>query len=182
MDFRVENVVAAADLGCRVDLTKASRIGGFRRSGFPSVVLKLRDPKAAVLAFESGKIVCAGAKSEDEARRAVASAVKKLSACCEKPPRSVEVKITNIVASGSLGGEVDLEGAARVLDRVIYEPEQFPALICSVRDPRAVVLVFSNGKIVCAGAKSLREARAAVEGLKKRLDEAGLIRRNRRWA
>ncbi len=74
-------------------------------------------------------MVCTGAKSEKEARRAVMKVVKELKKggiiIISKP----ELKIQNIVASGGLGGMIDLEKAAYTLDHAMYEPEQFPGLI-----------------------------------------------------
>ena len=74
-------------------------------------------------------MVCTGAKSEKEARRAVIKVIKELKKggiiIIGKP----ELKIQNIVASGILGGMVDLEKAAYTLEHTMYEPEQFPGLI-----------------------------------------------------
>ena len=38
---------------------------------FPGVIHRMIDPKTVVLIFASGKIVCAGAKQEEEIRRSV---------------------------------------------------------------------------------------------------------------
>ena len=62
---------------------------------------------------------------------------------------------------------VDLEGlcerAGVSASRLIYEPEQFPQLIFRMDSPRVVFLIFSNGKIVCLGAKSTEEAHEAFK-------------------
>jgi len=36
----------------------------------------------------------------------------------------------------------------------MYEPEQFPAIIYRMQDPKTVLLLFASDKIVCTGAKS----------------------------
>ena len=38
-----------------------------------------------------------------------------------------------------------------------YEPEIFPGLIFRIEDPKVVLLIFTNGKIVLAGAKSRQQ-------------------------
>ena len=44
----------------------------------------------------------------------------------------------------------------------IYEPEQFPGMIIKQKGPKATYLVFSSGKIVIAGCKSLEELNQTV--------------------
>jgi len=41
----------------------------------------------------------------------------------------------NIVASASLGGQVDLEKTVSTLRKTMYEPEQFPGLIYRMDEP-----------------------------------------------
>lgn len=68
----------------------------------------------------------------------------------------------NIVASGNLHAEVDIERSALMLENSMYEPEQFPGLIYRMDDPKVVLLIFSSGKIVCTGAKKEQQVRDAV--------------------
>ncbi|MDH5375228.1 MAG: TATA box-binding protein [Candidatus Bathyarchaeota archaeon] len=88
-----------------------------------------------------------------------------------------EIKITNIVASGSLGASVDLEGLASepVGGSLMYEPEQFPAAIYRMESPRVVFLIFSTGKIVCVGAKKEEDVYEAVENLRRRLEDMKVL-------
>ena len=39
------------------------------------------------------------------------------------------------------------------MDNVEYEPEQFPGAILRLSDPKLTLLLFKNGKLICAGAK-----------------------------
>lgn len=66
-------------------------------------------------------------------------------------------KIENIVASAALGVELDLYEIAQEVKDVEYEPEQFPGAILKLKDPRASLLLFKNGKIICTGCKSAAE-------------------------
>ncbi|MEM3399481.1 MAG: hypothetical protein QXP42_01485 [Candidatus Micrarchaeia archaeon] len=72
-------------------------------------------------------------------------------------------KIENIVASANFGVELDLYAIAMKVKDVEYEPEQFPGAILKLREPRASLLLFKNGKIICTGSKSEAEVKRALE-------------------
>ena len=74
-------------------------------------------------------------------------------------------KIVNIVISTSLEHKVPLERLIMDLPNTEYNPEQFPGLIMKIREPRASFLIFSSGKVVCTGTKSLDEVELALERL-----------------
>ena len=174
----IENVVASATLNQKVDLNavvKGYPGVEYRPEQFPGLVFRLKRPKTATLIFSSGKMVCTGAKSEKEAKRAVMKVVKELKKggiiIISKP----ELKIQNIVASAGLGGMIDLEKAAYSLGHSMYEPEQFPGLIYRMADPKVVILLFASGKLVCTGAKKEEDAYVAVEKLHTLLEETSLI-------
>jgi transcription initiation factor TFIID TATA-box-binding protein len=176
--IRIENVVAAATLNQRIDLNavvKSFPSVEYRPEQFPGLVFRLKKPKTATLIFNSGKMVCTGAKSEKEARRAVMKVIKELKKggiiIISKP----ELKIVNIVASVSLGGMIDLEKAVRPLGKTMYEPEQFPGLIYRMDEPRVVILLFASGKLVCTGAKKEQDVHDAVHKLSRMLEEKELI-------
>ena len=85
------------------------------------------------------------------------------------------VHIQNIVASGELGGDIDLESVVYKLRRVMYEPEQFPGAVYRMNDPKVVFLIFSAGKLVCVGAKKEQDVYDAVDKLKRILEEKEVI-------
>ena len=174
----IENVVASATLNQKVDLNavvKGYPGVEYRPEQFPGLVFRLKRPKTATLIFNSGKMVCTGAKSEKEARRAVMKVIKELKKggiiIIGKP----ELKIQNIVASADLGGMIDLEKSAYSLGRTMYEPEQFPGLIYRMDEPKVVILLFASGKLVCTGAKHEEDVYEAVNKLHQKLEEQELI-------
>ncbi|XHH10609.1 MAG: TATA-box-binding protein [Candidatus Bathyarchaeia archaeon] len=174
----IENVVASATLNQKVDLN--SVVKGYpgveyRPEEFPGLVFRLKRPKTTTLIFSSGKMVCTGAKSEKEARRAVIKVIKELKKSGIIIISKPELKIQNIVASGVLGGMADLEKAAYTLEHTMYEPEQFPGLIYRMVDPKVVILLFASGKLVCTGAKKEEDVYVAVEKLHVLLEETNLI-------
>jgi transcription initiation factor TFIID TATA-box-binding protein len=176
--IRIENVVASVTLNQRVDLNavvKGYPDVEYRPAQFPGLVFRLKRPKTATLIFNSGKMVCTGAKSAKEARRAVTKVVKELKKSGIIIIGKPEIKIVNIVASVSLGGLIDLEKSAYSLGRTMYEPEQFPGLIYRMDEPKVVILLFASGKLVCTGAKKEGDVYIAVGKLHKKLEEEDLI-------
>ena len=178
LDINIENVVATASLGQKLDLIaimKVFRNVEYRPKKFPGLVFRLKKPKTATLLFSTGKMVCTGAKSEKLAKSAVRKVVKELKnndiIILGKP----ETVLQNIVATANLHSKVDLEAAADVLDNVMYEPEQFPGLIYRMGDPKVVILVFASGKLVCTGGKSAKMVDVAVAKLHGILEENELI-------
>jgi len=176
--INIENVVATATLNQRIDLNSIVRLFPgveYRPERFPGLVYRLKKPKTATLIFSSGKMVCTGAKSERQARKAIMKVVDELKrngiVILGKP----EIQIQNIVASAGLGGKIDLEKTTYSLKRTMYEPEQFPGLIYRMDDPKVVILIFTTGKLVCTGAKKEAEVPRAIAKLKETLEEKGLI-------
>jgi transcription initiation factor TFIID TATA-box-binding protein len=176
--IRIENVVASATLNQRVDLNavvKGYPGVEYRPEQFPGLVFRLKRPKTATLIFNSGKMVCTGAKSEKEAKRAVMKVVRELKKSGIIIIGKPELKIQNIVASANLYGLIDLERSAYSLGRTMYEPEQFPGLIYRMDVPKVVILLFASGKLVCTGAKKEEDVFEAVSKLHKTLEEEDLI-------
>jgi len=174
----IENVVASASVDQRIDLiaiTKNFPDTEYHPEQFPGLVFRIKSPKTATLVFSSGKMVCTGAKSEEQAIKAVRSVVQKLRKGGIKIKKDAVIVIQNMVASVNLGGRVHLERAARSLPRSMYEPEQFPGLIHRMLDPKTVILIFASGKLVCTGAKKESDVYRAVHHLHTMLEEKELM-------
>ncbi len=176
--INIENVVGTAKLNQKIDLNavvKGYPGVEYRPEQFPGLVFRLKRPKTATLIFNSGKMVCTGAKSEKESRRAVMKVIKELKGSGIIIIGKPELKIVNMVASGNLGGIIDLEKAAYTLRKTMYEPEQFPGLIYRMDEPKVVILLFASGKLVCTGATKEKDVYEAVSKLHKTLEEEELI-------
>jgi len=85
-----------------------------------------------------------------------------------------KIKNENVVASTSLGKELDLQVIARVLGGAEYEPEQFPGLIYRLKEPKTAILLFRSGKVVCTGAKSPENVKIAIDIVTKQIEAAGI--------
>lgn len=174
----IQNVVSSASINQRVDLnmiTKNFVDVEYHPDVFPGLVFRLRSPKTAILIFSTGKMVCTGAKSEEQSRKAVQEVVRRLKKGGIPIKNEAEVVVQNIVASVNLGGKIHLEEAAKQLPKSMYEPEQFPGLIHRMADPKTVFLLFASGKLVCTGAKKESEVYRAVNNLHTMLEEKGLM-------
>ncbi len=80
-----------------------------------------------------------------------------------------EIKIVNIVCSASLGQDIPLIKLAETLPNTEYNPEQFPGLVMRIREPKTSALIFSSGKIVSTGAKSMRKVKESIKAIIKNL-------------
>ena len=176
--IRIENVVASATLNQRIDLkavVKGNPTVEYRPETFPGLVFRIKRPKSAILIFRTGKMVCTGAKSEKEAKRAVRKVVRELKKSGIIIVGKPEIKVVNMVASANLSGRIELEDCAYSLGRTMYEPEQFPGLIYRMDEPKVVILLFASGKLVCTGATKEEDVYKAVGKLHKKLEENELI-------
>jgi transcription initiation factor TFIID TATA-box-binding protein len=180
LTIQIQNVVASVVFNQTFDLNAIynafPEITEFKER-FPGLIFRLRKPKTAMLIFRTGKMICTGGKSEKEARRAILTVVQKLKKGGIKVAEKPKIDITNMVASASLDGFIDLDRlySENREAKIIFEPEQFPALIYRWESPKVVFLVFSTGKIVCVGAKKTKDIYEAVGKLQRSLEESDLL-------
>jgi len=67
-------MVASGNLGGKIHLESAARImprSMYEPEQFPGLIHRMLDPKTVLLLFASGKLVCTGAKKEEDVYRAV---------------------------------------------------------------------------------------------------------------
>jgi len=174
----VQNVVATSSLGTTIDLIEIMKVSAnveYRPIKFPGLVFRLKTPKTATLIFTTGKMVCTGAKSSKEARRAVRKVVRELKNQGFIIRGSPKIKVVNMVSSADLGVGIDLEEASYVLDNIMYEPEQFPGAVYRMADPKVVILIFSSGKLVVTGSRSEEQVYEAVDKIRSILVDNELI-------
>ena len=74
-----------------------------------------------------------------------------------------EIEMVNIVVSTSLETDVPLEKMVATLPNTGYNPEQFPGLVLRIKDPKTSALIFSSGKVVCTGARTLADVDRSIE-------------------
>ncbi|MFQ6051875.1 MAG: TATA-box-binding protein [Candidatus Hydrothermarchaeota archaeon] len=178
--MKIENVVASTSLEKELDLETialALENAEYEPEQFPGLVYRLKDPKTATLIFGSGKLVCTGAKSIEDVRRAIEKTIAQINEAGVEITTEPEIVIQNMVASADLNTELNLDAIAIGfgLENVEYEPEQFPGLVYRLKDPKVVVLLFGSGKLVCTGAKKPEDAERAVQKVIEELKGLGLM-------
>ena len=180
VDFkiRVENIVASAAIGVLIPLEKiVSKLEGmeYEPEQFPGLVYRMQNPKAAALIFGSGKIVCTGARSLEDVRTVFKKVVNIVEKAGTKVPKNFKTQVENIVASAKLEHNLNLDTIAFNLENSEYEPEQFPGLVYRMTEPKVAFLLFGSGKIVCTGARSIKDVHIAVEKVSKKLKQIGAL-------
>ncbi len=70
----IQNIVSSINLGGKIHLEKTARTlprSMYEPEQFPGVIHRMVDPKTVILLFASGKLVCTGAKTEQDVYRSV---------------------------------------------------------------------------------------------------------------
>ncbi len=174
-NLKIQNIVATTSLGKPVSLTKLARTQSnteYNPEQFPGLVLRIKEPKSAVLVFSSGNLVCTGTKSVAQVRQVIDAVIKQIAKIGVKITDRPKVTVQNIVASGSIDLNLNLNLLALQLENTEYEPEQFPGLVYKLVDPPATFLLFSNGKLVCTGTKDKEQLEESMRQLNRNVRAA----------
>ena len=171
---KLQNIVSTANLGCQLKLRQIAlqaRNAEYNPKRFAAVIMRIREPKTTALIFSSGKMVCTGAKSEEDSKKA-SRKYAKIIRSLGFPVEFKDFKVQNIVGSCDVKFQISLSKLNIQLGRLYnndngnnknkkyichYEPEIFPGLIYHNIDPEIVLLIFVSGKIVLTGAKERQE-------------------------
>ena len=86
-----------------------------------------------------------------------------------------DIIIENIVASSKIAEELDIEQLSKNIIDSNYNPEEFNGLTVKFEDPKVAVLILSNGKVICTGAKDIKDINTSLEKISKKLKDAGVI-------
>jgi len=81
VSFKVENIVASANLNVELDLfTIATMVDNveYEPERFPGAIMRLKELGTTLLLFKNGKMICSGAKSEKQVSESIKKAVELL--------------------------------------------------------------------------------------------------------
>ena len=155
---KLQNIVSTCDLECTLHLREIAlraRNAEYNPKRFAAVIMRIKQPKTTALIFASGKMVCTGARSEEDSRiasRQYAKIIMKLG----YPVKFSKFKIQNIVASCDVKFPIRLEGlASKYLKFCSYEPEMFPGLIFHMVNPKIVLTGAKNRNDIYKGFKEI---------------------------
>ena len=173
-DLKVTNCVVSCDTFTKYvleDLADKLIKAEYNPESFPGLVYRLDEPKASILVFSTGKLICSGSKSLEQATIAIKNTLRDFKEQGIAVSDKLEVKIVNMVASASLGKRMDLNRIVFELPECEYEPEQFPGVVHRISKPKLVFLLFSSGRIVITGAKSLEMITEGIDVIEKELKD-----------
>ncbi len=178
-NMQIQNVVSSISLNVKLPLNELLhhlKDSEYEPEQFPALIFRLSgETKGSFLIFQTGKVVCIGAKSIVGSKKAFKELLSLIRKAGVKVPRKYTVKVENIVATDRICDALDLDIIAFDLEKSEYEPETFPGIVYRVYDPKASFLLFSSGKIVCAGARTTTEIKTAIKNLKKTLKGLGAL-------
>ena len=173
-EIAIVNIVVSTALEKEVPLEKMAATlpnTEYNPEQFPGLVLRIKDPKTSALIFSSGKVVCTGARTMEDVDKSILSIIKSLKKLNINVTIKPEITVQNIVASGSIGMDLNLNVLGIQLPNTEYEPEQFPGLVHKLKGTNATFLLFSNGKIVCTGTKTEGQVHEATDKLIENLEK-----------
>lgn len=86
------------------------------------------------------------------------------------------VEIVNIVSSGSLGLEIDLESLSKEIGSIAdYDPEKYPGMYLRFGADIPLITVYRTGKYIITGADSKEESYALRERFLGFMSDIGVI-------
>ena len=173
--LKIENIVASGIIADSIDLVALSekvKNCELNKKRFPGAVYRIENPKIACLIFSSGKIVITGIRNNKALKDGLAIVMKSLKKAGIDTHKVPKVAVTNMVCSYNLGKYINLNQIAVTfnVENIEYEPEQFPGLVYRIKEPKIVALIFSSGKIILTGGKTIEDIKKGVDVLEQKLE------------
>ncbi|WP_440950096.1 TATA-box-binding protein [Methanosphaerula subterraneus] len=173
--LKIENIVASGVIADSIDLVEVSKkIASceLNTKRFPGAVFRIEKPKIASLIFSSGKVVLTGIRNNQalhDGLEIIMASLKEAGVNTYDVPR---VAVTNIVCSYDIGKYINLNKVVITLnlENIEYEPEQFPGLVYRIKEPKIVALLFSSGKIILTGGKTVEDIKRGLDFLEQKLE------------
>ena len=175
VQYKIFNVVASSYVTDGINLHELIYYlpeARYDPSGFRAIVITQDNPKSAQLIFEDGRVVSTGARSINSAERSISNVGVMLEEAGVPVYDKLYIEIENIVARASIEKKLDLHYLAQVMDDVEFNPEEFPGIIKKEifkkeddEEYEVSTLIFSSGKIVITGHKSVEELKESFENI-----------------
>lgn len=168
----IEQVVVISSLGVRLwlnDITKLTtknypanvRDIEYRPEVSAGLNLRLRQPRATITLYTSGKLVCTGCRSENDAKLALQRVLQILAEKCpeaiEGPlPEKLEINIGNVTCSAKLETPIGCGIIQRIFPTA--EASRFGGGTINISFGEGKIRIFPEGQIVGVGFKSVKTA------------------------
>lgn len=113
-----------------------------------------------------------GGLSNEDLAKSLREMIKTLDKLGIKIKQCSDVVTVNIAISGRFGSFLDLEklSAEMVNSDAEYDPEQFPALIYRMKEPKCVFLLFRTGSFIVQGLRDASQMHPAISNMKRVLN------------
>ena len=172
----ITKVVSTVNLGLKLNLDFIDLFlkNVSYKKGSKKLTMKIKEPKATAIIYNAGKLICTGATSEEDSRKA-AKIFAKIIKAHGYDVQFNDYKIDNISATIELKFEISLKQLNDYLysnhnisteykkDNVYYNPEIFSGLIYPMENPKLTAFIFSSGQINFVGAKERKDIDKALE-------------------
>lgn len=171
----VANVVGSGDLGVELDIPEMEAdlpvpFAEYDPENYHGLYVRLIEDGPLITLYRSGKYIISGCSSIEELHETDSEFLRTL-AGLDIINRSLDTGFTiqNVVCTGDLQESADLNVLSIVLglEKVEYEPEQFPGLIYRPTEYPGVLLVFTNGKVVVTGITDVETAESTFQQFQK---------------
>jgi transcription initiation factor TFIID TATA-box-binding protein len=166
--LRCQNAVLSLALSQKLDLATISKLTGscFAPGSFSALNVRLRDPRATILAFASGRVIITGARSLFAAQLAAVSFVRILRKRAGVSAKISVLKIENLVASASFMRSVPLAKLSfRLPDLIDAESSRFPGARVALPKTKSQALLFQSGRAVLTATTSVEQVKEAWKEL-----------------
>ena len=182
---QIVNIVSMVNLRVPLNLKLIAlkcRNSEYNPSRINAVIMRIKEPKAAALIFNSGIIIVLGARDKEKSKQAAkifAKQIKNLIKNLGYEVKFSDFNIVNIVATCDLGFPIKLTQLNIKINYMLsknkstndedekspchYEPEVFPGLIYHMTKPELTLLIFQSGKMNFVGAKNKDDIYEALQ-------------------
>ncbi|GAB7009185.1 TATA-box-binding protein [Halorubrum trueperi] len=174
----VVNVVASGSLGIDLDLEAVAKeardIANFNPNKYPGMYLRFEEDAPLITVYRTGKFIITGSDSEEESyslRERFLNLFSDMDVIEE--PEDEWFSIQNYVCTAELRQNLNLTALSigLGLEKIEYEPEQFPGLIYRPEGADGVVLLFATGKVIITGCQTLEAAEDIFADLTETVSE-----------
>ena len=116
----LQNIVSTANFGCELclrEIALRAKNAEYNPKRFAAVIMRIKEPKTTALIFSSGKMVCTGAKNEDDSKKA-SRKYAKIIRSLGFPVEFKEFKVQNIVGSCDIKFQIHLNKLNGILGKL----------------------------------------------------------------
>lgn len=163
----IQNITALFILNQKIDLRKLALNTiniEYNPKKFTAAIMRIRNPAATALIFDTGKCICTGTKSISNCQKAS----RRFARIIQKIFPTIKYcgyRIKNIVGSYIFGRKIDLD-SLYYSKKCQFNPETFPGLNLPLGN-KQIALVFKSGRFVLTGFKSEEDIKDKHDYLKR---------------